>query len=75
MLYACVSKRPHAGDDGDGYVDAVGHIVCPCTSVQIWPAYRQETAAGEDTRKTHPVEERQEGDICGYQTVDFSVVK
>jgi nitrite reductase/ring-hydroxylating ferredoxin subunit len=61
-LYACSDKCPHAGGNlAQGYLDAIGNIVCPLHR------YRFDLQSGRNTSgegfflKTFPIEERENG--------------
>ena len=76
VLYACVSKCPHAGDDGRWLCWCSWSYCLPRTSVQIWPAYRQKQQWRGILPENLPGWRTAGRDICGYQNGwTFSVVK
>ena len=61
-LFACTQKCPHAGGIlADGYVDALGNIVCPLHQFKFSPASGRNLSGEGYFLKTFPVEERKEG--------------
>ncbi|MBS1734139.1 MAG: Rieske 2Fe-2S domain-containing protein [Bacteroidetes bacterium] len=68
-LYACVSKCPHAGGMmADGYIDAVGNIVCPVHRYKFDLRTGRNISGEGYYLKTYPIEERQEGIFVGIKT-------
>lgn len=69
QLYACASKCPHAGGTmAEGYVDAVGNIVCPVHRYKFDLRTGRNSSGEGYYLKTFPVEERPEGIFVGFKT-------
>ena len=61
-LFACAHKCPHAGGLlADGYVDALGNIVCPLHRYRFDPFNGRNTSGEGYYLKTFPVELREDG--------------
>jgi nitrite reductase/ring-hydroxylating ferredoxin subunit len=61
-LHACSNKCPHAGGKlADGYLDAVGNIVCPLHRYRFDPKNGRNTSGEGFFLKTFPVEIREDG--------------
>lgn len=61
-LHACSDKCPHAGGKlADGYIDAMGNIVCPLHRYRFHPRNGRNTSGEGFFLKTFPVEERADG--------------
>ena len=61
-LNGCVAKCPHAGGKmADGYIDALGNIVCPLHRYKF-DLKKGRNISGEGYfLKTYPIEEREDG--------------
>lgn len=68
QLYACSSRCPHAGGMmANGYIDAVGNIVCP-THRYKFSLQNGRNSSGEGYfLKTYPVEQREDGLFIGIE--------
>ena len=67
-LYACASKCPHAGGQmADGYIDALGNIVCPLHRYKFSLATGRNSSGEGYFLKTYPVEQRAEGVFVGLE--------
>ena len=61
-LFACAHKCPHAGGVlADGYMDALGNIVCPLHRYRFNPFNGRNTSGEGYYLKTFLVEEREDG--------------
>jgi nitrite reductase/ring-hydroxylating ferredoxin subunit len=61
-LYACSTKCPHAGGKlADGYIDALGNIVCPLHSYKYNVQTGRNVSGEGYFLKTFPVAVRQDG--------------
>jgi nitrite reductase/ring-hydroxylating ferredoxin subunit len=67
QLFACTQKCPHAGGFmADGYIDALGHIVCP-THRYKFNLHNGRNVSGEGYYlKTFPIEIRENGIFAGF---------
>jgi len=62
QLFACTQKCPHAGGVlADGYIDAVGNIVCPIHRYKFNPQNGRNVSGEGYFLKTYPVEVRKDG--------------
>ena len=61
-LFACAHKCPHAGGIlADGYVDALGNLVCPLHRYRFDPGSGRNTSGEGFFLKTFGIEQREEG--------------
>ena len=66
--FACAAKCPHAGGIlADGYVDALGNIVCPLHRYKFSLQNGRNTSGEGYFLKTFPVEVREEGVFAGIE--------
>jgi 3-phenylpropionate/trans-cinnamate dioxygenase ferredoxin subunit len=67
-IFACAHTCPHAGGIlADGFVDALGNIVCPLHRYKF-SLYNGRNVSGEGYYlKTYPIEEREAGIFIGFQ--------
>lgn len=69
-LFACAAKCPHAGGTmSDGYMDALGNIVCPIHRYRF--NLRNGKSAEGYYLKTWPVENREDGVYVGIDKTSF----
>jgi len=62
QLFACAQKCPHAGGPlADGYVDALGNIVCPLHRYRFDPHNGRNTSGEGYFLKIFAVEQREDG--------------
>jgi len=67
-LFACTHKCPHAGGImSDGYMDALGNIVCPLHRYKYSLHNGRNTSGEGYYLKTFPVEARNEGIFVGLE--------
>ena len=67
QLFACTSKCPHAGGImADGYIDALGNIVCPVHRYKFNLQNGRNSSGEGYYLKTFPVEIRNEGIFVGF---------
>ena len=67
-LQACASKCPHAGGPmADGFIDAVGNIVCPLHRYKFSLQNGRNTSGEGYYLKTFPIETREEGIFVGIE--------
>jgi len=67
QLFACSSKCPHAGGTmADGYIDAVGNIVCPVHRYKFSLQNGRNSSGEGYYLKTFPIEIRNEGVFVGF---------
>jgi nitrite reductase/ring-hydroxylating ferredoxin subunit len=72
MLFGCAAKCPHAGGDmTDGYVDALGNIVCPLHRYKFSLANGRNTSGEGYFLKNYPIEMRENGIFIGIETGGF----
>ena len=65
-LFACTHKCPHAGGImADGYIDALGNIVCPLHRYKYSLQNGRNTSGEGYYLKTFPIEIRNEGIFVG----------
>lgn len=73
-LFACTQKCPHAGGIlADGYIDAVGNLVCPLHRYKFNPQNGRNTSGEGYFMKTFLIEEK-EGGIYIYQQTLTQIV-
>lgn len=71
-LYACNAKCPHAsGRLADGYIDALGNIVCPIHRYKFNLQNGRNTSGEGYYLKTYPVEKREDGIYVGIEKKSF----
>jgi nitrite reductase/ring-hydroxylating ferredoxin subunit len=67
-LLACAHKCPHAGGAmADGFVDALGNIVCPLHRYKFSLQNGRNTSGEGYYLKTHPVQLRENGVFVGIE--------
>ncbi|MEI9954853.1 MAG: Rieske 2Fe-2S domain-containing protein [Ferruginibacter sp.] len=67
QLFACTQKCPHAGGFlADGYLDALGNIVCPLHRYKFSLQNGRNTSGEGYYLKTFPVEIRNDGIFIGF---------
>jgi nitrite reductase/ring-hydroxylating ferredoxin subunit len=67
-LLACASKCPHAGGHlSEGYVDALGNIVCPLHRYKFNMETGRNVTGEGYYLKTYPVELRPDGVYIGFK--------
>jgi 3-phenylpropionate/trans-cinnamate dioxygenase ferredoxin subunit len=68
ILYACTATCPHAGGKlAEGYVDALGNIVCPIHRYKFSLQNGRNSSGEGYYLKTYPVEVRPEGIFVGFE--------
>ncbi len=67
-LFACNTKCPHAGGNmAQGYVDALGNIVCPLHRYKFSLENGRNTSGEGYFLKTYPIENRENGVFVGFE--------
>jgi 3-phenylpropionate/trans-cinnamate dioxygenase ferredoxin subunit len=67
-LFACAHKCPHAGGHlSEGYVDALGNIVCPLHRYKFSLENGRNVTGEGYYLKTYPVERRPDGIYIGFE--------
>jgi len=67
QLFACTQKCPHAGGFmADGYIDALGNIVCPVHRYKFSLQTGRNTSGEGYYLKIFPVEIRENGIFVGF---------
>ena len=67
-IYACAYKCPHAsGVLADGYVDALGNIVCPLHRYKFSLQNGRNVSGEGYYLKTYAIEEREAGIFIGFE--------
>jgi nitrite reductase/ring-hydroxylating ferredoxin subunit len=67
QLFACTSKCPHVGGImADGYIDALGNIVCPVHRYKFSLQNGRNSSGEGYYLKTFPIEIRNEGVFVGF---------
>jgi nitrite reductase/ring-hydroxylating ferredoxin subunit len=67
-VFACAQKCPHAGGNlSNGFIDAVGNIVCPLHRYKFSLQNGRNTSGEGYYLKTFPVEIRNEGVFIGFE--------
>jgi 3-phenylpropionate/trans-cinnamate dioxygenase ferredoxin subunit len=62
QLFSCIAKCPHAGGKmAEGYIDALGNIVCPLHRYKFDLKKGRNTSGEGYFLKTYPIEEREDG--------------
>ena len=68
QLFACTARCPHAGGRlSEGYVDAVGNIICPLHHYKFNLQNGRNTSGEGYFLKMLPVEVRKEGVFVGFE--------
>jgi nitrite reductase/ring-hydroxylating ferredoxin subunit len=68
MVFACTHKCPHAGGDmSNGYIDALGNIVCPLHRYKFALSTGRNTTGEGYFLKTYPIEIRENGIFVGFE--------
>ncbi len=71
-LMACAATCPHAGGSlADGYIDAVGNIVCPLHRYKFNLQNGRNTTGEGYYLKTYTVEIREDGIFAGFEEKGF----
>ena len=71
-LFACTAKCPHAGGIlANGYVDALGNIVCPMHRYKFNLQNGRNVSGEGYFLKTFPVEVRKDGVFIGFEENKF----
>lgn len=66
-LHACAHKCPHAGGTmADGYMDALGNIVCPLHRYKFSLLNGRNTSGEGYYLKTFPIQIREDGVYIGF---------
>jgi nitrite reductase/ring-hydroxylating ferredoxin subunit len=69
QYFAFSSKCPHAGGNlSEGYVDALGNIVCPVHRYKFSLKNGRDTMGEGYRMKTYPVELRENGVFVGFES-------
>jgi nitrite reductase/ring-hydroxylating ferredoxin subunit len=67
-VQACAAKCPHAGGQmSQGYVDALGNIVCPLHRYKFSLQNGRNTTGEGYFLKTYPIEKRENGIFIGIE--------
>ncbi len=67
-LFACTTKCPHAGGNmAQGYVDALGNIVCPLHRYKFSLSNGRNTSGEGYFLKTYLIENRENGVFVGFE--------
>jgi nitrite reductase/ring-hydroxylating ferredoxin subunit len=71
-VHACAAKCPHAGGKmADGYLDALGNIVCPLHRYKFSLKNGRNVSGEGYFLKNYPVEIRDEGVFVGFEQNKF----
>jgi nitrite reductase/ring-hydroxylating ferredoxin subunit len=71
-VFGCAAKCPHAGGDmSDGYVDALGNIVCPLHRYKFSLANGRNTSGEGYFLKNYPIEINEKGVFMGIEETGF----
>ena len=69
QVFAFAQKCPHAsGVMADGFIDALGNVVCPLHRYKFSMANGRNTSGEGYYLKTYPVETRDDGIYVGIET-------
>ncbi len=72
QVLACAHKCPHAGGHlADGFVDALGNIVCPLHRYKFNLENGRNTSGEGYYLKTYPIETRTDGIYIGLEESSF----
>ena len=67
-LHACTAKCPHAGGKmSEGYVDAIGNIVCPLHRYKFSLENGRNTSGEGYYLKIYPIEKKENGIFIGIE--------
>ncbi|MBC7509831.1 MAG: Rieske 2Fe-2S domain-containing protein [Ferruginibacter sp.] len=67
-LYGCAAKCPHAsGNLADGYIDALGNIVCPIHRYKFSLQSGRNTSGEGYHLKQYPIQMRADGIFIGFR--------
>lgn len=67
-IFACTAKCPHAGGNmSQGYVDALGNIVCPLHRYKFSLTNGRNTSGEGYFLKNYPIEQRETGVFVGIE--------
>lgn len=67
-IHACAARCPHAGGImADGYIDALGNIVCPVHRYKFSLEHGRNTSGEGYYLKVYPIEMRPEGVFIGFE--------
>jgi 3-phenylpropionate/trans-cinnamate dioxygenase ferredoxin subunit len=73
-LYAFSARCPHAGGMmAEGYIDALGHIVCPTHRYKFSMKNGRNISGEGYYLKTYPLENRSDGIYLGMSDTGFSL--
>ena len=68
QLFACTAKCPHAGGIlADGYIDALGNIVCPVHRYKFNLLTGRNSSGEGYFLKTYPIQLRPNGIFVGFE--------
>ncbi len=68
VVMACAHKCPHAGGHlADGFIDALGNIVCPLHRYKFSLTNGRNTSGEGYYLKTYPIEKREDGIYIGLE--------
>jgi nitrite reductase/ring-hydroxylating ferredoxin subunit len=68
QITACASRCPHAGGIlSDGYIDALGNIVCPLHRYKFSLQNGRNVSGEGYFLKTYPIEQREDGIYVGLE--------
>jgi nitrite reductase/ring-hydroxylating ferredoxin subunit len=71
-LHACAHKCPHAGGAmANGYIDAVGNIVCPLHRYKFSLTTGRNTSGEGYYLKNYPIELREDGIYVGFEETNL----
>lgn len=71
-VFACAHKCPHAGGHlSDGFVDALGNVVCPLHRYKFSLTNGRNTSGEGYYLKTYPIEMRTDGIYIGWEENSF----
>ncbi|WP_416439706.1 Rieske (2Fe-2S) protein [Phnomibacter sp. MR] len=69
-LHGCAAKCPHAGGRmADGWVDALGNVVCPLHRYKFSLSTGRNTSGEGYFLRTYPVKETEDGLFVGIEVV------
>ncbi|MBK8609562.1 MAG: Rieske 2Fe-2S domain-containing protein [Chitinophagaceae bacterium] len=69
QLFACTQKCPHAGGIlADGYIDALGNLVCPLHRYKFNPANGRNISGEGYFLKSFRIESREDGVYVSFET-------